>query len=283
MKQVQERRLSGILYIVATPIGNLSDFSERAKEVLKQVDLIAAEDTRHSKVLLERFGIKTRITAYHEHNEEKMTPDLIRKIENGESIALISDAGTPLINDPGYRLVVAAHDNKIQVAPIPGPSAIITALSASGLPTNKFIFEGYLPAKNKARKTRLKELKNESRTIVFYEAPHRIVESLKIMQQILGDERRVTIARELTKQFEQIVRNQLSVINKKLENGKIKQKGEFVVVLEGAKEMAVSDEEILRINQILAEKMSPKEAAGLTAKITDRKKNEVYQLALKTN
>ena len=272
--------MEAALYIVATPIGNLGDISERAIEILKQVNLIAAEDTRHSKTLLERFGIKTKVTAYHEHNEEKVTQQLIEQIQKGESIALISDAGTPLINDPGYKLVVAAHDNKIQVVPIPGPSAIITALSASGLPTNKFIYEGYLPAKNKARKTRLKELKNESRTIVFYEAPHRIIESLKIMQEILGEKRRVTIARELTKQFEQIVRDQLSGINKKLANEKIKQKGEFVVVVEGAKEMTVSDEEVLRINQILAEKMSPKEAAGITAKITDRKKNEVYKLAL---
>lgn len=272
--------MSGLLYIVATPIGNLSDISERAVEVLKQVDLIAAEDTRHSKTLLERFGIKTRVTAYHEHNEEKVTQQLIQQIQKGESIALISDAGTPLINDPGYNLVVSAHDNQIQVVPIPGPSAIITALSASGLPTNKFIYEGYLPAKNKARETRLKELKNEPRTLVFYEAPHRIVESLKMMQEIFGERRRVTIGRELTKQFEQIVRDQLSVINTKIENGKIKQKGEFVIVVEGAKEIAVSDEEVLRINQILAEQMSPKEAAGLTAKITDRKKNEVYQLAI---
>jgi len=272
--------LSGLLYIVATPIGNLSDISERAVEVLKQVGLIAAEDTRHSKTLLERFGIKTRVTAYHEHNEEKVTQQLIQQIQKGESIALISDAGTPLINDPGYNLVVSAHDNKIQIVPIPGPSAIITALSASGLPTNKFIYEGYLPAKNKARETRLKELKNESRTLVFYEAPHRIVESLKIMQEIFGEQRRVTIGRELTKQFEQIVRDQLSVINKKIENEEIKQKGEFVVVVEGAKEMAVSDKETLRINQIIAEKMSPKEAASLTAKITGKKKNEVYKLEL---
>ncbi len=272
--------MSGLLYIVATPIGNLSDISERAVEVLKQVGLIAAEDTRHSKTLLERFGIKTRVTAYHEHNEEKVTQQLIQQIQKGESIALISDAGTPLINDPGYNLVVSAHDNKIQIVPIPGPSAIITALSASGLPTNKFIYEGYLPAKNKARETRLKELKNESRTLVFYEAPHRIVESLKIMQEIFGEQRRVTIGRELTKQFEQIVRDQLSVINKKIENEEIKQKGEFVVVVEGAKEMTVSDKETLRINQIIAEKMSPKEAASLTAKITGKKKNEVYKLEL---
>jgi 16S rRNA (cytidine1402-2'-O)-methyltransferase len=272
--------MEAALYIVATPIGNLGDISERAIEILKQVDLIAAEDTRHSKTLLERFGIKTKTCACHEHNEEKVTQQLIQQLRDGQSIALISDAGTPLINDPGYKLVVAAHDNNIQVVPIPGPSAIITALSVSGLPTNKFIFEGYLPAKNEARKTRLCELKNESRTLVFYEAPHRIVESVKIMQEIFGAERRVTIARELTKQFEQIVRDNLSVINEKLESGEIKIKGEFVVIIEGAKETSVTDQEAMRINQILSEKLSPKDAAGLTAKITGRKKNEVYKLSL---
>ncbi len=272
--------MSGILYIVATPIGNLGDISERAIEILKQVDLIAAEDTRHSKTLLERFGIKTKICAYHEHNEEKVTQQLIQQLQNGESIALISDAGTPLINDPGYKLVVAAHDNNIQVVPIPGPSAIITALSASGLPTNKFTFEGYLPAKSEARKKCLQELMSESRTLVFYEAPHRIVESLKIMQEIFGAERRATIARELTKQFEQIVRDKLSVINEKLESEEIKIKGEFVVIVEGAQETLVTDKEALRINQILSEKCSPKDAAGLTAKITGKKKNEIYQLTL---
>ncbi len=268
------------LYIVATPIGNLGDISERAIEILKQVDLIAAEDTRHSKTILERFAIKTKTCAYHEHNEEKVTPQLIQQLLAGKSIALISDAGTPLINDPGYKLVVAAHDNNIQVVPIPGPSAIIAALSASGLPTNKFIFEGYLPAKSEARKKRLQELTNESRTLVFYEAPHRIVESVKIMQEIFSTERRVTIARELTKQFEQIVCDNLAVINEKLESGEIKIKGEFVVIIEGAQETSVNDQEVLRINQILSEKLPPKDAAGLTANITGKKKNEVYQLAL---
>ncbi len=272
--------MEAALYIVATPIGNLGDISERAIEILKQVDLIAAEDTRHSKTLLERFGIKSKICAYHEHNEEKVTQQLVQQMLDGESIALISDAGTPLINDPGYKLVVAAHDNNIKVVPIPGPSAIITALSVSGLPTNKFTFEGYLPAKSEARKKYLQGLMSESRTLVFYEAPHRIVESLKIMQEIFGAERRVTIARELTKQFEQIVRDKLSGINEKLESGEIKIKGEFVVVVEGAQETSVSDAEALRINQILSEKCSPKDAAGLTAKITGKKKNEVYQLAL---
>jgi 16S rRNA (cytidine1402-2'-O)-methyltransferase len=273
--------MEAALYIVATPIGNLGDISERAIEILKQVDLIAAEDTRHSSTLLQRFGINTKVTAYHEHNEEKITQQLIQQIQDGESIALISDAGTPLINDPGYKLVTAAHDKNIKVVPIPGPSAIITALSVSGLPTSKFIYEGYLPAKSEARKTHLNELKNESRTIVFYEAPHRIVESLKIMQEIFGAERRVTVARELTKQFEQIVRDKLSVINEKLESEEIKIKGEFVVVVEGAQEKSVSDQEVLFINQILAEKLSPKDAAKLTAKISHKIMSKVsWQLEI---
>ena len=274
--------MAGNLYIVATPIGNLGDISERAVEILKQVDLIAAEDTRHSKTLLERFGINTKACAYHEHNEEQRTSKLIEQLIGGESIALISDAGTPLINDPGYRLVAAAHDNGIQVVPIPGPSAIITALSASGLPTNKFIFEGYLPAKSEARKKCIQELTSESRTLIFYEAPHRILGLISDMCEILGAERRVTIARELTKQFEQIVRDSVSEINAKLKNGEIKIKGEFVVILEGAQEVSVADTEALRINQILSEKLSPKDAAGLTAKITGKKKNEVYKLTLES-
>lgn len=273
--------MDAALYIVATPIGNLGDISARAVEIMKEVNLIAVEDTRHSKTLLERFGIKAKVCAYHEHNEEKMTQQLIEQMLNGESIALISDAGTPLINDPGYRLVVTAHDNNIQVVPIPGPSAIITALSASGLPTNKFTFEGYLPAKSEARKKCLQELMAESRTLVFYEAPHRIIESIKTMQDIFGAERRITIARELTKQFEQIVRDKLSSINEKFESGEIKVKGEFVVIVEGAQETLVTDKEVIRINKIISEKCSPKDAAGLTAKITGKKKNEVYQLALK--
>jgi len=283
LDSVQEQILSGSLYIVATPIGNLGDVSERAIEVLKQADLIAAEDTRHSKTLLERFAIKTKVKAYHEHNEEQFTSKLIQQIVDGESIALISDAGTPLINDPGYKLVTAAHDNGIKVVPVPGPSAIITALSACGLPTNKFIFEGYLPAKKEARKKCLKELVSESRTLIFYEAPHRIRDSIQDMHDVFGSERRVTIARELTKQYEQIVRDNLSVINEKLISEEIKHKGEFAVIVEGAQEISITDKEVLRINQILSEKLSPKDAAGLTAKISGKKKNEVYQMVLEAS
>ncbi len=274
--------MSGCLYIVATPIGNLDDISGRAVEILQQVDLIAAEDTRHSKILLARFAVKTRVLAYHEHNEEQWTATFIQQIAAGLSIALITDAGTPLINDPGYKLVAAAHDHGIKVTPIPGPSAIITALSASGLPTNKFIFEGYLPTKTTARKNTLQQFISESRTLIFYEAPHRIHASIQDMQAIFGAARRVAIAREMTKQFEQIVRGTLSEISQKLVSVEIKQKGEFVVILEGAEEISITDKEVLRVNQILSKKLPPKDAADLTAKITGKKKKTVYQLALKT-
>ena len=272
--------MKGTLYIVATPIGNLGDISQRAIDILKQVDLIAAEDTRHSKILLNHFAISTNVSAYHEHNEKQVTEKLIQELINGKSIALISDAGTPLINDPGYKLVTAAHDKLVKVVPIPGVSAVITALSVSGLSVNRFSFEGYLPAKVEARRKHLQSIANETRTLVFYEAPHRIVEVIKEMQEIFGDERRVTIARELTKQFEQVVRDKLSVIGEKLKDGTIKIKGEFVVIVEGVTENRMDKAEVLRINKILSGKLSPSDAASLTAKISGRRKNEVYQMVL---
>jgi len=275
--------LAGHLYIVATPIGNLGDITKRAINILEQVDLIAAEDTRHSKILLDYLGIDNKIIAYHEHNEEKVTPRLIEKLINKESIALISDAGTPLINDPGYRLVVAAHENNIDVIPIPGASAVIAGLSASGLPCSKFIFEGYLPAKAVSRKKYLKTLVLESRTLIFYESPHRILDSINDMCGIFGSSRYVTIARELTKKHEQIIRDTLLNIKSKIETGAIRIRGEFVVIVEGNHDDLILDSEILRINKILAEKISYKDAVLLTAKITGKKKNEIYRLAHKND
>ncbi len=274
--------MAGSLYIVATPIGNLGDISIRALEILKEVDCIAAEAPSHSRILLEYYGIKTKTCPYHQHNESQFTPILIQKLMDDQNIALISDAGTPLISDPGYQLVCAAHDHGFNVIPIAGPSAIITALSVAGLPVNKFIFEGYLPAKSEARKRYLNELKQESRTLVFYEAPHRILATIKTMKTIFGANRRVTIARELTKQFEQIVRDELALIQDRLEQGSIKIKGEFVVIVEGANVMLVEDAEVLRINEILSNKLSLKDSASLTAKIVGKRRNEVYQLAIKS-
>lgn len=275
--------MSGTLYIVATPIGNLGDMSPRAIETLKSVTLIAAEDTRHSKPLLQHFGINTATCAYHEHNEAQQTRKLIEKLQNDESIALISDAGTPLINDPGFYLVAEALQHAISVIPIPGPSAVVTALSIAGLPTDRFVYEGYLPAKSGARKKKLDQIKNEARTLVFYETPHRIKEAIQDIAAVLGDKRRMTLARELTKQFEQIVQGDVSTIMQQLDDDTIKQKGEFVIVVEGQAAQIIEDAEIIRIYELLTEKMSAKDAVALTAKITGKNKNAVYEISLRDN
>ena len=275
--------MAGSLYIVATPIGNLDDITKRAANILEQVGLIAAEDTRHSRKLLNHLGVNNKIIAYHEHNEEKLTGQLIGKLIDGKSIALISDAGTPLISDPGYKLVSAAHDENITVIPVPGSSAVIAGLTASGLSCDKFVFHGYLPAKPLSRRKYLKTLVLESKTLVFYEAPHRILDLIKEMYSIFGELRNVTIARELTKKHEQILRGTLSGIKSKIENNEIKNKGEFVVILEGNKSNSTKDSEILRINKILTEIVSSKDAVLLTAKITKRKKNEIYKLVHKND
>ena len=270
--------MSGCLYIVATPIGNLDDITKRAISTLDQVDLIAAEDTRHSRKLLNHLDINNNIIAYFEHNEEELTAKLIDKLIGGVSIALISDAGTPLISDPGYKLVSAAYNANITVIPIPGPSSAIAALSTSGLPCVKFIFEGYLPPKKVARQKYLKTLILEKRTLIFYETPHRILSSIKDMHSIFGGDRYVTIARELTKKHEQITRGNLFNIKSKIETTEIKNKGEFVIILEGNRDDSIKDSEILRINKILRDKISSKDAISLTSKITGKKKNEIYKL-----
>ena len=275
--------MNGSLYIVATPIGNLGDITQRAIDILKKVDLIAAEDSRRSRVLLDYFAISNDVVSYHEHNEEKQTSQLIEFLKNGKSIALISDAGTPLVSDPGYRLVSSAHDEGITVIPIPGSSAVVTGLSVSGLSCNKFIFEGYLPTRTISRKKYLKSLVSESRTLIFYEAPHRILESIEDMLTVFGSSRLVSITRELTKKHEQISRGTLSSIKLKIETGEIKNKGEFVILVEGNSENHIADSEILRINRILAEKVSSKDAIKMTAKITKKKKNDVYKLVMQND
>ena len=275
--------MNGSLYIVATPIGNLGDITQRAIDILKKVDLIAAEDSRRSRVLLDYFAISNNVVSYHEHNEEKQTSQLIEFLKNGKSIALISDAGTPLVSDPGYRLVSSAHDEGITVIPIPGSSAVITGLSVSGLSCNKFIFEGYLPTRTISRKKYLKLLVSEPRTLIFYEAPHRILESIEDMLTVFGSSRLVSITRELTKKHEQISRGTLSSIKLKIETGEIKNKGEFVILVEGNSENHIADSEILRINRILAEKVSSKDAIKMTAKITKKKKNDVYKLVMQND
>ena len=201
--------MPGKLYVVATPIGNLSDITERAIKTLRDVDLIACEDTRHTKKLLHHFGINTKTLSYHEHNELQREKELIDRLVNGSDVAVVSDAGTPAINDPGYRLVRAAIDAEIEVVPIPGPSALITALVASGLPTSEFFYAGFLPARANARQTRLRELSSIPATLIFYETPHRLLASLKDAREILG-ERQAVVARELTKLHEDIRRGLLS-------------------------------------------------------------------------
>ncbi len=219
----------GTLYIVSTPIGNLGDISFRAVEVLARVDLIAAEDTRKSRVLLERYQIKTPVTSFYSYNQVQKAPALLERLQKGESIAVITDAGTPGISDPAYYLVTRAIENGIPVTAIPGAAAFLAALVISGLPTNRFVFEGFLPVK-KGRKTRLEALADEERTIVLYESPHRLIRTLKDLYAVLGD-RRVAVARELTKKFEEVIRTRLSEAIAEFENRKIR--GEFVLIVEG--------------------------------------------------
>jgi 16S rRNA (cytidine1402-2'-O)-methyltransferase len=272
----------GVLYIVATPIGNLADMSKRAVDVLNSVDRIAAEDTRRSGRLLQHYAIQTPMFALHEHNERELAPRLLQQLEQGQSLALISDAGTPLISDPGYKLVHLARAAGAKVVPIPGPSALIAALSVSGLPTDHFVFEGFLPSKQLARKARLEALRSESRTLVFYEASHRVLDCLKDMQVVFGVERFAVLARELTKQFETIRGDSLQNLLRWVSDDPNQQKGEFVILVEGqppAEGHAV-DAEAERILNVLREELPIKTAAKLAARITGLNKRALYERAL---
>jgi len=272
----------GSLYIVATPIGNMGDMTERAQKILSDVDVIAVEDTRRSGQLLRHFDISTPMIAVHEHNERQICDSLLERIEKGESIALISDAGTPLLSDPGYFLVNQARKRDISVVPIPGVSAVITALSVAGLPTDRFVFEGFLPAKSAARQQKLEKLKDDARTVIFYEAPHRIIEMLKDCQQVFGGQRKVVLARELTKTFETIRGDNLDTLIPWVEADENQRKGEFVVLVQGAqmREDTGIDAESERILLILLKDLPVKQAAALAASITGLKKNALYQFAL---
>lgn len=270
------------LYIVATPIGNLADISARAIEVLSSVDLIAAEDTRHSKHLLQHHGIETPTISLHEHNEQQRSELLLTKIADGNSIALISDAGTPLISDPGFRLVNMAREQGVEVIPIPGACAVITALSASGLSAERFAFEGFLPPKATARRQVLEKLVNEPRTMIFYESPKRMVASLQDMLSVFGGERKACLARELTKMFETIVTLPLAELVEVVISDANHQKGEIVLLIEGQSTVTDIDEaEQLRVLNILLKEMPLKQAASITASILGIKKNKAYDMALK--
>ncbi|MBS7326950.1 MAG: 16S rRNA (cytidine(1402)-2'-O)-methyltransferase [Thiopseudomonas sp.] len=274
---------SGILYVVATPIGNLQDISARALQLLQQVDLIAAEDTRHSARLLEHFGIRTPMVACHEHNERDGSGALVERLLAGETLALISDAGTPLVSDPGFRLVRAARAAAVQVVPVPGACAAIAALSVAGLPSDRFSFEGFLPAKSAARSKRLQDLAGDSRTLIFYEAPHRVLECVMDMASAFGPLRKAVLARELTKAFETIHDAPLGELAAWIAADSNQQRGECVLLVEGADDKAerdVVDAESQRVLMLLAAELPLKKAAALTAQITGARKNLLYQWGL---
>jgi 16S rRNA (cytidine1402-2'-O)-methyltransferase len=268
--------------VVATPIGNLQDMTFRALEILKSVDIIAAEDTRHSATLLNHFAIPTKLTALHEHNERTAGEKLIAQIQAGQSVALISDAGTPAISDPGALLVSLAHQAGIRVVPIPGANAAIAALSASGLLMPRFLFIGFLPAKSAHRKHALETLSDVPVTLIFYEAPHRVLESVTDLVAILGGERNITFARELTKTFETIHQCKLGDALDWLQNDPNQQRGEFVLLVEGVSQVAEQEinEDAQRTLQILLSELPLKQAVKLAADISGAKKNALYQLAL---
>jgi 16S rRNA (cytidine1402-2'-O)-methyltransferase len=268
----------GTLYVIGTPIGNLGDLSPRAREVLTFADVIAAEDTRRTRGLLSRIGLQARVIAYHEHNEEKRVPELLEHLARGASVALVSDAGTPLISDPGLRLIRAAHAQGITVTSVPGPSAVIAALSIAGVPTDRFVFEGFLPRRPAARAERLRALQSEPRTMVFFEAVHRLGETLQAMVDEFGAARPGAVARELTKIHEQICNATLGELMLRI-GADIPLLGEFVLIVAGNSDAGEPDEEKARsIFMLLSAELAPNKAVALTAQITGLPRNAVYKL-----
>jgi len=236
----------GVLYVVSTPIGNLEDITLRALRVLKEAHLIAAEDTRKTGLLLKHFEIKNRITSYHDYNKEKKTPFLMNELKSGKDVAIVSDAGTPGISDPCYFLVKKAIKEKIRIVPVPGSSALLSALVVSGLPTDRFVFEGFLPQKKSKRIKRIKELSSEKRTLIFFESPHRLIKTIENLREIFG-QRRMVVARELTKKFEEIIRGEITDVTTHLEKKRIR--GEMVIVVEGevkSKELKAESKEVMK-------------------------------------
>ncbi len=270
------------MYVVATPIGNLEDITHRALNVLREVDLIAAEDTRHTSKLLQHFAISTPLKPCHDHNEREQQGYLINLLLSGKNIALVSDAGTPLISDPGFHLVKEAQLKHIKVVPVPGACAVITALSAAGLPSDRFSFEGFLPAKSVARKNILESLKQEQRTLIFYEAPHRLLESLQDLSAIFGSDRVAVLARELTKTFETIKQCSLAELVNWVASDANQQRGECVLLISPwkAPEGESINQESLRVLKVLLNELPVKQAAALAAEITGERKNKLYQYAI---
>jgi len=269
------------LYIVPTPIGNLGDITQRAIEILSLVDLIAAEDTRHTGKLLSHFNIQTKTYALHDHNEQQKAQVLVEKLQQGQSIALVSDAGTPLISDPGFHLVRHCRSLGLSVSPVPGACAAISALSAAGLPTDRFSFEGFLPSKSGARQTVLASLEHEERTMVFYDAPRRAIDTLKDIVETLGGSRYVVIARELTKTFETIHSDTAENFVNWLEQDANQLKGEMVLIIEGHKNDASEiPPQVIKTLTLLLTEMKPKKACAIAAEIHGVKKNALYDIAL---
>ncbi len=273
--------MSAQLFVVATPIGHLDDMTFRAIDILKSVSIVAAEDTRQSAQLFKHYNISTQITACHDHNESNKIEQLVQKLLAGDDIALISDAGTPLISDPGFKLVRAAQEHGIRVVPVPGACAAIAALSAVGLPSDRFSFEGFLPSKASQRISQLEKLKNETQTLIFYEAPHRILECVKNMAEVFGEDRPVGFAREITKTFETIKKMTLKDLVSFIENDHNQEKGEIVLVIGGAPEKTDLEQEKLdELLKRLLQDLSVKAASQLAADLTGVKKKVAYQRAL---
>lgn len=278
---MNEKKKFGTLYIVSTPIGNLEDITLRALRVLKTVRIIAAEDTRHTQNLLQHYVIHTHQTSYHDHNKEEKGEILISKLKEGDDVALVSDAGTPGISDPGYYLINRAIEEGITVTPIPGPTASIAALSISGLPTDSFVFEGFLPAKRMARQKRLRELSAERRTMILFEAPHRLLASLKDIKEVLGD-RRLVLTRELTKVFEEVLRGNVSGVIRQIEGRKVK--GEITIILEGAAEKVEKETANLQdyLRRLMEDEgLSLKDAVTRASRDLSIPRNKAYKEALK--
>ncbi|MCG9512104.1 16S rRNA (cytidine(1402)-2'-O)-methyltransferase [Acinetobacter pittii] len=273
--------MSAQLFVVATPIGHLDDMTFRAIDILKSVSIVAAEDTRQSAQLFKHYNISTQLTACHDHNESNKIEQLVQRLLAGDNIALISDAGTPLISDPGFKLVRAAQEHGIRVVPVPGACAAIAALSAVGLPSDRFSFEGFLPSKASQRISQFEKLKNETQTLIFYEAPHRILECVKNMAEVFGENRPVGFAREITKTFETIKKMTLKDLVSFIENDHNQEKGEIVLVVGGAPEKTDLEQEKLdELLKRLLQDLSVKAASQLAADLTGVKKKVAYQRAL---
>ena len=270
------------LFIVATPIGNLKDITRRAVEILESVDWVAAEDTRHTRQLLQSLGINQNLISLHEHNEESRSQQLLERLKNGEKGALVSDAGTPLINDPGYHLVKLLREQQVNVVPVPGPSAVITALCAAGLPTDRFSYEGFLPAKSNKRILNLQKLVEDVRTLVFYESPHRAVATLADMQTVFGEDRTIVVAREMTKKFEQFVSGSLAEVVAYFDENSDKVRGEFVLMVGGAteKEAVELSEYDGLILTLLKQNLPVKQISEIVADYAGIKKKPIYNRVL---